>query len=260
MKTFLQFCLAALTVFSFAACGNNSKNSDTDGMNGGSTGTDMSGTSTSTAGGTGQSTTTADDTSVLNFVSRAMIINQIKVRAGQLARQKASSREVKAFAGLMVADYTNATNELQALASKKNIALPAMTDASYNFSSKGGRLGSGKDSIRNNLSDDSQTGNNTGNKTIAGTDNGAGGNSATSSNVANKSYQDKLNRLKQRAGGDFDREYMRMTVKDHAETISAFERASTDNDTEIKNYALKMLPILKEHERNARIILANLGN
>ena len=259
MKTFLQFCSVALTVVSFAACGNNSKKSDTGSMNGGSTGTDMSGTSTSAAGGTGQSTTTEDDTSVSNFVSRAMIINQIKVRAGKLAQQKASSREVKAFAGQMVADHTIATNELQALASKKNIAFPAMTDASYNFSSKGGRLGSGKDSIINNLKN-SQTGNNTGNKTKAATDTGAGGSPATSANVANKSYQDKLNRLKQRAGGDFDREYMKMMVEDHAETISAFEKASTDNDAEIKNYALKMLPILKEHDRNARTILANLGN
>jgi putative membrane protein len=58
----------------------------------------------------------------------------------------------------------------------------------------------------------------------------------------------EVQRLQKMSGAQFDREYMKMMVKDHHKDISAFQHeASRGTDPEVKAFADKTLPTLKEH-------------
>jgi putative membrane protein len=62
-----------------------------------------------------------DDT---EFAVTAADGGMLEVQLGELAKTKATSQEVKAFADMMVTDHTKANEELKSLAAKKNITLP----------------------------------------------------------------------------------------------------------------------------------------
>jgi putative membrane protein len=66
--------------------------------------------------------------------------------------------------------------------------------------------------------------------------------------------------LMTRSGAEFDKEYMRMMVDDHQKTIALFENASSNlSDPNIKAFASKTLPILREHFDMARTIAERVG-
>lgn len=49
-------------------------------------------------------------------------------------------------------------------------------------------------------------------------------------------------------GADFDRSYVNMMVKDHKKTVALFERAAGSSpDLQLKAFAAKTLPVLKQH-------------
>lgn len=60
-------------------------------------------------------------------------------------------------------------------------------------------------------------------------------------------------------GAQFDRRYMEAMVKDHRQSVKLFERqANNGKDPELKAYAARMLPTLKEHLARAEKISASL--
>ncbi|WP_428656146.1 DUF4142 domain-containing protein [Runella sp.] len=61
-----------------------------------------------------------------DFMMEAASGGMMEVELGQLASNKAVSSDVKKFAKMIVTDHTKANNELKALASQKNITIPAM--------------------------------------------------------------------------------------------------------------------------------------
>lgn len=61
------------------------------------------------------------------------------------------------------------------------------------------------------------------------------------------------NQLERLDGKMFDREYMKMMVKDHEETVGVFRRYSeSGDDPELKDWATKTLPDLESHETMAK--------
>ncbi|MGA9769534.1 MAG: DUF4142 domain-containing protein [Blastocatellia bacterium] len=67
-----------------------------------------------------------------------------------------------------------------------------------------------------------------------------------------QSMKDKLSKL---SGADFDREFISLMVKDHTKEVKEFEDASTKaKDMEVKDWAAKTLPTLREHLQMARDI------
>lgn len=67
-------------------------------------------------------------------------------------------------------------------------------------------------------------------------------------------------RLSGMNGADFDREYMRMMVEDHQKDVAAFEReAQYGQDSNVKAFAQRTLPTLREHLRMARDTASKLG-
>jgi putative membrane protein len=60
-----------------------------------------------------------------NFAVDAANAGMTEVQAGQLAEQKGMEKEVKDYGRMMVRDHTEAADRLKAIASTKNITLPA---------------------------------------------------------------------------------------------------------------------------------------
>jgi putative membrane protein len=62
----------------------------------------------------------------------------------------------------------------------------------------------------------------------------------------------KLSKL---SGAEFDREYMKLMVEDHKKDVALFEKESkSGKDSNVKQFAAKTLPTLREHLRMAEDI------
>jgi len=71
---------------------------------------------------------------------------------------------------------------------------------------------------------------------------------ATLPTALDAEHQKKLDDLKAKSGKDFDTAYDRMQVQAHEEAVALFEQYSKDgDDADLKAWAAKTLPHLKEH-------------
>lgn len=86
--------------------------------------TTASATTTGVTGGTSSAMAPEDK----EFVSMAGMGGLAEVQMGNLALQKASNADVKAFAQRMVTDHSKANEELQQFATTKGVALPTELD------------------------------------------------------------------------------------------------------------------------------------
>lgn len=69
----------------------------------------------------------------------------------------------------------------------------------------------------------------------------------------NEKQQKYIDMFKDYKGDDFDREYAKHMVKDHVEDIELFTRASKEaKNADLKAFAEKTLPVLKEHLEMAK--------
>jgi putative membrane protein len=64
----------------------------------------------------------------------------------------------------------------------------------------------------------------------------------------------------QAAGKDFDRDYMEQMVEDHKANVELFETAADDEklDIELRGYAKRTLPMLRDHLQQAQTIKSKL--
>lgn len=61
-------------------------------------------------------------------------------------------------------------------------------------------------------------------------------------------HQKHIDTLKDMKGDEFDKAYVKHMLKDHEEDVAEFTKASKEaKDTNIKDFATKTLPTLKEH-------------
>lgn len=68
-------------------------------------------------------------------------------------------------------------------------------------------------------------------------------------------HMEHINKLSQKSGKEFDKEYIDMMVKDHKEDVDAFEKASNNtNDPDIQAFASRTLPVLRQHLEAAQAI------
>lgn len=201
----LRKSTVAFAVVLLAACGgseNRTGTPETDttvttGQSSQQTGT-ASATTTGSTGG-GMSAMAPEEK---EFVSKAGMGGMFEVQAGNLALQKATSADVKAFAQRMVTDHGTANTELAQLATTKGLALPT-------------ELGGDHDGAF-----------------------------------------DHLNGL---SGAEFDKSYMQHMVEDHDKAVADFDKvATTGADADLKTWAQKTLPVLKQHQAMARDVSGKL--
>ncbi len=68
-----------------------------------------------------------------------------------------------------------------------------------------------------------------------------------------KSHQKEIDKLAKLEGAEFDKRYMKMMVSDHKKDVSDFEKAAKSlKHPELKNFAAKTLPTLKDHLKLAQ--------
>lgn len=78
--------------------------------------------------------------------------------------------------------------------------------------------------------------------------------------VVSEEHTDKQRKLRERSGRDFDREYIDIMVRDHDKVVSLFEDAASDaRNADLKAFASKTLPTLKDHHEKARALRESLG-
>lgn len=67
---------------------------------------------------------------------------------------------------------------------------------------------------------------------------------------------DQLNKLKEKTGNEFDKDYMNLVIDIHQNDIDKFEDVAEDNDEDaaLKSFASKHLPHLKSHLDEAKRI------
>jgi putative membrane protein len=74
-----------------------------------------------------------------------------------------------------------------------------------------------------------------------------------------KKHAELRDRLLKMRGAEFDRAYMDAMVKGHEEAVELFEKASKDlKDEDLKDFAEKTLPTLKEHRKMAKEVAGKL--
>src|SRR6185312_1533412 len=83
----------------------------------------------STATTMGENNRAMNQTNDKKFAMEAAMGGMAEVKKGQLAVEKASNPDVKAFGQKMVDDHTKANEELKEVASKESIDLPTSLDA-----------------------------------------------------------------------------------------------------------------------------------
>lgn len=65
----------------------------------------------------------------------------------------------------------------------------------------------------------------------------------------------KVNNMREKRGADLDREYMKEMVDDHEKDVDKYKKqAEQGNDSDIKAFAAKTLPILLMHQDSAKKI------
>jgi putative membrane protein len=68
-----------------------------------------------------------------------------------------------------------------------------------------------------------------------------------------------INMLQGMSGASFDKEFMSMMVQDHQKAVSTFEREeSTAQNSDVRDYAKSVLPILEKHLKDAQELQSKL--
>jgi putative membrane protein len=71
--------------------------------------------------------------------------------------------------------------------------------------------------------------------------------------------KEMMDKLSKRSGADFDKEYVDAMVEDHEHDVKAFEeQAEEGTDPDIKQFAAKTLPTLKQHLELIRSIKSKM--
>jgi len=173
------------------------------------------------------------------FIQKAAMGGQMEVQMGQLAEQKAQSQQVKDLGATLVRDHTAANQQLQQIASAKNITLDtSATDTSGSHHAR--------------ASVDTSTSTSTSDTT------------AHSSGVHANANFDKEHRefskLESQSGAEFDKAFVRMAIKDHKKDISEFERARSEvTDPQVTSFIDQTLPKLRNHLQMAQSAAKAVG-
>jgi putative membrane protein len=205
------------------------------------------------------------------FVQQAAASGKMEVEHGKMAAQKASNAQVKSFANRMVKDHTAANEQLMALAKAKKITIADRATSGAAMAATGGAAsgatgGSGVGSTgAAGSGSGSGTGGNTGSGTSATTGTtGASGGVPTTGEAARRQQQSgnmQPSALQNLTGAAFDKAYMDEQVKAHESAVQLFDKqANGGQDAELKAFAAKQLPTLREHLKMAQDIKSKLGS
>jgi putative membrane protein len=171
-----------------------------------------------------------------DFVAEACAAGKAEVADGQLAVNRASNPAVKTFAQRMVDDHTRTNQDLLQLASIKGLT-PQSGMTSRTASTPTGQAGQ--------IPAAAQT----------------AGEQVTEQPAQSKAKAlDMMNKWSKLSGTDFDREYMKAQIQNHEKAVFLFEtEANSGSDPDLKTFAEKALPALRDHLKMARDVAYKVG-
>ncbi|HMJ89825.1 MAG TPA: DUF4142 domain-containing protein [Candidatus Acidoferrum sp.] len=157
------------------------------------------------------------------FIEEACKGGKMEIHMGKLGVEKAQNDQVKQYAQRLIDDHTKAGTELKQLASQKGVTLPEEKIVS-------GTTDSDRTKVRETEGSD--------HKEHAG-----------------------MKKLQGLSGTEFDREFVRMAVKDHEKDVKEFEKAAEKaDDADVKAFAQKTVPTLREHLQQAKSLETQVGS
>jgi putative membrane protein len=170
------------------------------------------------------------------FLTAAALGQMMEIDLGRLAQQKGSRDEVKSFGARMVRDHEKGLQEVNSLARSRGISLPA------GMSMPGERAAIGNDRSRSE---------------------GGRQNVAAPTEMPELAelglrheaihHQEERQLLSGLSGRAFDEAYLGGQVQDHAKMAAMLEaKPRMTQDTGIRDWAAKALPVVKEHLQMAR--------
>lgn len=179
------------------------------------------------------------------FVLEAAHGGMMEVDLAQLAERQASRDAVRSFARRMIRDHEPNNRELMSLAGRKGITLPRSLDGFGTAGREGAAGGPGGGPGLTRVGDREAGG--------AGGTVDMGELGLRHMVVQHQEERAMLSRLN---GPMFDQAYMGDQVKMHSHMVAAFEtHARTSQDPDVRAYAERSLPVLREHLRMAREIV-----
>ncbi len=123
MKKLLNL-LTVAAVFTFMGCDANKTDRDSADGNLGTDTTTMDTSAMNTSTTTGTTNTAVTDTAIQQFVQKTLSGGMMEVALGNMAASNAQNARVKNFGAMMVADHTQAGNELKQMAGTNSVQVP----------------------------------------------------------------------------------------------------------------------------------------
>ena len=194
-------------------------------------------------------TVTSADT---DFVQKAAAAGRKEIEHGKMAASKASNAQVKAYANTLVKDHTAANQQLMAIAKRKNITIDQSMGA------RGTEMTGG--SATSTTSATKSGANRTTTSGTTGTT-GASGGVATTGEARDRQAKgtEQSEPWMSATGAAFDRGFIDAQVKAHQDAITLFEQeANGGSDNDLKAFAQKQLPGLRNHLKQAQDLQAKL--
>jgi putative membrane protein len=151
------------------------------------------------------------DAAVLSQMHQA---NQVEIQAGDLAKQKAASEDVRKFGDQLAKDHRQSDEEVLSIARKHNIPL-AKADAD------------------------------------AATPGAASANAAQA--TLSREHRATLDKLRDAQGAEFDREFIKAMSEGHQKSINKLQEAKDDvSNPDVVQLVNKTLPKLQEHHQKVQ--------
>jgi putative membrane protein len=165
-----------------------------------------------------------------DFVEEQLALGEAEIELGRLAQQKATHPDVKEYGATMVRDHQEAGQELRSIMSSAGAAQAQPTDRSADDRAA--------DAARN-----------MGNRAE-----GAGA-------KVQDEFRDLEEELGKLSGREFDRRYIDEMIEDHEDAVDDLESKANDaSHPEVKAWAAKTLPKVRQHLEQARALKQTLEN
>jgi putative membrane protein len=164
------------------------------------------------------------------FVQKASMSNQMEVALGNLAEDKAQSDKVKQFGEQLARDHEAATRELQSGIGGGDATTAQQPGAGISSAPPSGGAPTTASSGRESSAGSGQQ--------AAGCD--------------SAQMQQTQQRLEGMRGPEFDRAYLDQMITHHQKDIQEFERAAQSGSGQVRAYAERTLPTLRQHLEQAR--------
>lgn len=177
------------------------------------------------------------------FIENAIAAGQLEVEHAKLAATNASNSAVKEYASQLLTAHTAVNNELASIIQQRQIDVREWSD-------RAGRPGSV------GAPGDATTATKLGNPpngapSPTGTT-GASGTIATTGEAIDRAREGMTYPWMQASGAEFDQGFVAAQIKAHQNAIALFDQqANTGSDAELKAFAAKHLPEMRDHLRRA---------